>query len=555
MLSTATIERVATAFASNANHKKNLIKYMQKKWFIPSSPVINNAPTRKKSSKLGNMRPTAFEKQPGMPISCFLNYVDDRIKGIIESATEWRHMSVSGGGVAGHWSDVRSPSEKAPGAIAFIKSFDADTFAFRQGKTRRGGYAAYMDIRHPQIKHFINIRNPTGGDPNAKALNIHHGVNITRNFYDAVSEGRPWQLIDPHTHEVVEEVDARELWLSILKTRTETGEPYIFNIDVANEALPQAQKEKGLRVNGSNLCSEITLPTASDRSAVCCLSSVNLALFDEWHDTGMIGDIVEMLDNVIEYFILNAPPELNRAINSAKAERAIGIGGTGFGTYLQKHMIAFDSAVGVGQSHKIWSTIKQQAVMRSIELGSSRGEAPDMKGTGRRNSHLLAIAPNSTTSRIIGVSPSCEPVNANIFVSNTMHGDIVYKNAELEAVLEAYGKNDKETWDSIKDNGGSVQHLSFLSHHHMEVFKTAMEIDQNWIIEHAMARQKYVCQAQSINLFFPPDASIEYIHTVHWRAQGLKSLYYYRSAQINSIGKVQRDFITDPSITCLSCEG
>lgn len=498
-------------------------------WFVFASPLLSNAPVEFGSSS------------KGLPISCFLSYVGDTLHSLIEHTTEERWLSVKGGGVGGHWSDVRSVSDVAPGPIPFLHTIDADMIAYRQGKTRKGSYAAYLDVSHPDIVEFIGLRVPTG-DSNRKCLNLHHAVNLTDVFMDAVYSNKQWALRDPKTTEVRDTVKARQLWEQILEVRYRTGEPYLNFIDTANRYLPQSLKDKGLKIHGSNLCNEIHLPTDEQRTAVCCLSSLNLEHYEQWRDTNLIADIVRMLDNVLSYFIEYAPDELNKAKYSALHERSIGVGTMGWHSYLQAKGIAFESEKAATLNKKIFEEIKEKAVKETEKLARERGEAADMVGTGRRNAHLLAIAPNANSSIIADTSPSIEPTHANAFVHRTRAGSYLVKNKYLQRALDVIKQNTDETWSSIIANGGSVQHLEFLDDTTKAIYRTAMEIDQSWVIKHAADRQPFICQGQSVNLFFPANTNkseINRIHLAAWK-QGLKGLYYLRteaSAKAEQVGK------------------
>mgnify|MGYP002640568339 CR=1 FL=1 len=508
-------------------------------WFMFASPILSNAPM-------------PGEKVKSLPISCFLTYVPDTLEGLIDHTSELRWLSVKGGGVGGHWSDVRAVSDIAPGPLPFMHTVDSDMTAYRQGKTRKGSYAAYMDISHPDIIEFINMRIPTG-DVNRKNLNLHHAVNLSDDFMEAVEVGLDWDLKDPDSDEIREIVSARKLWETVLETRYRTGEPYLNFIDTANRALPQTQKDLGLKINGSNLCNEIHLPTNEERTAVCCLSSVNLEKYDEWKDTTMVADLTRFLDNVLQFFIDNAGDEIQRARYSAEQERSLGLGAMGFHSYLQSHNIAFESTEALDVNISIFKDIQTKAIEESLRLGKEKGEAPDMTGTGRRNAHLLAIAPNANSSLIGGTSPSIEPWKANAFTSRTRIGSHLTKNKHLEKLLKKLGKNDEETWSSIITSGGSIQHFDWLDEHTKNVFKTAIEIDQDWVIRQGGARQKYLCQGQSLNIFFPAGATKAYLHTVHfdaWR-YGCKGLYYLRTEASNRAEnvaeKIERDRLKDHS--------
>jgi ribonucleoside-diphosphate reductase alpha chain len=489
-------------------------------------------------------------------------------------------LSSVGGGIGGFWGDLRSVGSKtshgseSTGVIPFLKVVDAEMLAFSQGITRRGSYAAYLPISHPEIEEFLDVRKPTGGDINRKSINLHHAVIIPNEFMELVAKATQeegfddnWELIDPHTKEVKKVVAAKALWVKLIQNRVETGEPYIMFGDTVSEALPEYQKALGLTVNQSNLCSEITLPTNEDRTAVCCLSSVNLEKFDEWRDCKMfIPDLIRMLDNVLEYFITNAPEELRKAKFSASQERSIGLGTMGFHAYLQQHNIPFESAMAKAFNLRAFGLIKEKAEAATRQLATERGECPDGKwwGAGVRNAHLLAIAPNASSSIICGnTSPSIEPYRANAFTQKTKTGSALLKNRHLEKILEEKGINDEETWKSIIIRNGSVQHLEGLDQWTKDVFKTAVEIDQRWVVEHAADRQEFICQSQSVNIFFPADVSKQELHNVHMMAwaRKLKTLYYLRSeaikrAEIVSDQKL-REFVFDydDDEACLACEG
>lgn len=526
--------RAAVAYSyGDLELAQRIYDYVSKGWFMYASPVLSNAPIEGEPVK-------------ALPISCFLTYVPDSLDGLIDHSAELRWLSVKGGGVGGHWSDVRAVSKKAPGPMPFLHTVDADMVAYRQGRTRKGSYAAYIDVDHPDIVEFVNMRIPTG-DVNRKNLNLHHAVNITDKFMMAVQAGADWDLIDPDDKTVRDTMKARKLWEHILETRYRTGEPYLNFIDTANRALPQSQQDMGLKIRGSNLCNEIHLVTNEERTAVCCLSSVNLEMYDSWKDTTMIEDLTVFLDNVLQFFIDHAGDEISRARYSAQQERSLGLGAMGLHSYFQKHMIPFGSDDAIKVNEEIFSTIKERAVKATLEMGKKRGEAPDMKGTGRRNAHMLAIAPNANSSMIVDTSPSIEPWKANAFTSRTRVGSHLNKNPYLEAELEKIGRNTNEIWSSIITNGGSVQHLDFLSDHVKEVFKTAIELDQLWLIRLAGDRQKYLCQGQSLNVFFPAGASKAYLHQVHYQAWalGCKGLYYLRTESSNKAenvsAKVERE--------------
>lgn len=553
--------RAATAFADDEEHAQRLYDYASKLWFMFSTPVLSNGGTTR-----------------GLPISCFLNYVDDSREGITGHYTENAFLSSVGGGIGGCWNGVRSVGSKtsngseSTGVIPFLKVVDAEMLAFSQGVTRRGSYAAYLDMSHPEIEEFLDVRKPTGGDINRKSINLHHAVVVPDRFMQLIEGATKqqgfddsWDLIDPHTNQVVKTVSAKTLWVKLIQNRVETGEPYIMFEDTVQNALPSFQKELGLKVHHSNLCSEITLPTDKDRTAVCCLSSVNLEEYDQWKDNEMfIPDLVRMLDNVLTYFIENAPDSLHRARFSAWRERSIGLGAMGFHAYLQRHNIPFESAIAKSRNMQMFRRIKDEAVRATKDLAISRGECPDSSGNGVRNSHLLAIAPNASSSIICGnTSPSIEPYRANAFVQKTKTGSSLLKNEYLENTLDDIGMNTDEVWKSIITNNGSVQHLEFLDDYTKDVFKTAVEIDQRWVVEFAADRQEFICQSQSLNLFFPADVSKQELHALHMMAwkRKVKTLYYLRSEAIKRADKVSdealRQMIFDSidDNACLACEG
>tara|TARA_B100000965_G_scaffold35402_1_gene26174 strand:+ start:2297 stop:4066 length:1770 start_codon:yes stop_codon:yes gene_type:complete len=553
--------RAAKAFSDNEAHAQRLYDYASKLWFMFSTPILSNGGTTR-----------------GLPISCFLNYVEDSRTGITDHYTENAFLSSVGGGVGGSWSAVRSVGSKtsngseSTGVIPFMKVVDAEMLAFSQGVTRRGSYAAYLDISHSEVEEFLDVRKPTGGDVNRKSVNLHHGVVVSDAFMELIEgatreEGfdDSWDLVDPHTGKVTKTVSAKTLWVKLIQNRVETGEPYIMFGDTVQNSLPDCQKDKGLKVNHSNLCSEITLATDEDRTAVCCLSSVNLEEYDEWrNDENFIPDLIRMLDNVISYFVENAPPELARAVYSARNERSLGLGAMGFHAYLQRNNIPFESAMAKGANMKMFQHIKSEALNATKTLAMERGEAPDAAGYGVRNVHLLAVAPNASSSIICGnTSPSIEPYRANAFTQKTKSGSSLLKNEYLEHALQELGEDNEEVWKSIITNNGSIQHLDFLDDWTKDVFKTAVEIDQRWVIEMAADRQEKICQSQSLNIFFPANVSKQELHAIHMMAwkRKVKTLYYLRSEAIKRAETVSdealRQYIFD-SIDdegCLACEG
>jgi ribonucleoside-diphosphate reductase alpha chain len=513
-------KRAATAWSGGDDAlAQRLYDYVSQKWFMFASPVLSNAPALNGKGK-----------QKGLPISCFLTYVPDTLEGLIDHTAELRWLSVFGGGVGGHWSDVRTVSDVAPGPMPFIHTVDADMIAYRQGKTRKGSYAAYMDVSHPDIIEFLNMRIPTG-DVQRKALNLHNAINITDEFMVAVTSGVEFDLRDPKDQSVKETINARKLWERIIETRFRTGEPYLNFIDTANRDLPQPLKDLGLKINGSNLCNEIHLPTSAERTAVCCLSSLNLEYYDDWKDTTIVQDLICMLDNVLDYFIEHAPDSIQRAKFSASRERSIGLGAMGFHSLLQKHGVAWESDKAREINDVVFDHINTAAVAETKRLAETKGEYPDGIGSGRRNSHLLAIAPNASSGVILSTSPSIEPLKACAYTHRTRAGSFLVKNIYLTELLDAKGENTESNWTSIITNKGSVQHLPFLTEGEKAIFKTAQELDQNWVVQHAADRQKYICQGQSVNLFFPTGVPKSYVNTVHIKAwkEGLKGLYYLRT--------------------------
>lgn len=518
-----------------------LYEYVSKKWFMFASPVLSNAPNKKGEGK-------------GMPISCFLTYVPDTLDGLISHSSELRWLSVMGGGVGGHWSDVRTVSDIAPGPIPFLHTVDADMIAYRQGRTRKGSYAAYLDVSHPDIIEFLNIRIPTG-DVQRKALNLHNAINISDEFMQAVVSNENFDLRNPKDNVVKESVNARKLWERIIEVRFRTGEPYLNFIDTANNALPDHLKELGLKIHGSNLCNEIHLPTNAERTAVCCLSSLNLEYYDEWKETTIVRDLIRMLDNVLEFFINNAPDSISRARYSAQRERSIGLGAMGFHSLLQKHGVAWESTTASEINRVVFESIRSEADKETRLLAEQRGECDDGVGTGRRNSHLLAIAPNASSGVILSTSPSIEPSKANAYTHRTRAGSFLVKNKYLDELLTSKGENNESNWTSIITNKGSVQHLPFLTEGEKAIFKTAQELDQNWVVQHAADRQKFICQGQSVNLFFPAGVDKSYVNKVHLKAwkEGLKGLYYLRteakSRAENVSEKVERVALQDDTRT------
>jgi ribonucleoside-diphosphate reductase alpha chain len=552
---------VSTAFGSDKEHAQRLYDYSSRHWLSYSTPILAFGRTKR-----------------GLPISCFLPYLHDSAEGLVDCLSEVNWLSMLGGGI-GIGIGIRSSDDKSVGVMPHLRTYDASSLAYRQGRTRRGSYAAYLNISHPDILIFLEMRKPTG-DQNMRCLNLHHGINITDDFMHIIEKcmidptaDDTWELKDPHNGELREKVSAKDLWQRILEMRMHTGEPYLHFIDTSNNKMPEFQKKLGLSIKQSNLCSEIILPTDKDRTAVCCLSSLNLEYFDEWkNNKQFIKDVAEMLDNVLQYFIDNAPDSISRAKYSAKRERSIGVGALGFHAYLQKNNLAWESALATSANVRMFKHIRRKLDEANKEIGAIRGEAPDAKGTGLRFSHVSAIAPNASSSIIMGnTSPSIEPYRANCYRQDTLSGASLTKNKFLDDILKQKVKNDQEladVWSTIIANDGSCQHLDILSEDEKNVFKTSMEIDQRWLIDHAAHRQDFIDQAQSVNLFFRPDAHIKYIHAVHFQAwkQGLKTLYYCRSEKIGKADKVskriERQVIQEIDIKalvteeiCLACEG
>ena len=544
--------RAATAFADDTAHAQRLYEYVSNQWFMFASPILSNGGTDR-----------------GLPISCFLNYVNDSREGLAEHYTENIWLSSMGGGIGGYWGHIRSQGQstskgnKTTGVIPFMHVVDSQMLAFNQGATRRGSYASYMDISHPEIIEFIDMRKPAGGDENRKNLNLHHGVVVSDKFMKAMENDEHWDLIDPNSKDKVKTVKARQLWIKILEARVATGEPYIMFGDTVQKGLPKTQKDLGLKVTHSNLCSEITLATNDERTAVCCLSSVNVEKFDEWKDNKLfIDDLMRMLDNVLTHFIDVAPSHLWRAVASAKSERSIGLGAMGFHTYLQSKNVPMESDIAISLNKTIFKHIHTNALAANYILGKERGEPSDMKGTGKRFAHMIAIAPNASSSIICGgVSPSIEPFRANAFTQKTLSGSALMKNPNLEKLLKEKGINNKKTWQSIITNKGSVAHLEELSKNERDTYKTAIELEQEYLVDLAADRQKYVCQAQSLNLFFTPDVNVRKLNNIHKRAwsKKLKTLYYLRSEAMTRAevvaNKVERIVRKDAEEDeCLSCQ-
>jgi ribonucleoside-diphosphate reductase alpha chain len=523
--------RVATAYADDGEHAQRLYDYISNLWFMPATPVLSNG---------GASR--------GLPISCFLNTVGDSLNDIVNTWNENVWLASNGGGIGTYWGEVRSIGEKVgqngqtSGIIPFIRVMDSLTLAISQGSLRRGSAAVYLDVHHPEIEEFLEIRKPSG-DFNRKSLNLHHGLNVTDAFMEAVKTDSEYELKSPRSGEVVRTISARKVWQKILDLRLQTGEPYIVFSDTVNEALPAHQKKQGLKVRQSNLCAEIMLPTGvdkhgRDRTAVCCLSSLNAEKFLEWKDDPrFIEDIYRFLDNVLEDFIDRAPAEMGRAVYSAIRERSVGLGLMGFHSFLQKMNAPFESPMAKSWNLKMFKHIRQEADKASVKLADERGACPDAEEAGvkARFSHKLAIAPTASISIICGgTSAGIEPIPANFYVHKTLSGSFSVKNPQLKKVLAEKGQDTDEVWASILEHEGSVQHLDCLDQNEKDLFKTAFELDQRWVIEHAADRTPYVCQSQSLNIFLPGDVDKWDLHMLHWTAweKGVKSLYYCRSKSV-----------------------
>ncbi|MGR4862622.1 ribonucleoside-diphosphate reductase subunit alpha [Caulobacter sp. LARHSG274] len=523
--------RVSTAFADDADHAQRVYDYMSRLWFMPATPVLSNGGAER-----------------GLPISCFLNSVSDSLDGILGVWNENVWLAANGGGIGTYWGGVRSIGEKVKGQgqtsgiIPFIRVMDSLTLAISQGSLRRGSAAVYLDIHHPEIEEFLEIRKPSG-DFNRKSLNLHHGISITDAFMHAVRDGQKFGLRSPKTGEVVREVDARNLWQKVLELRLQTGEPYLIFSDTVNRAMPKHQRELGLSVRQSNLCSEIMLHTGldhlgNDRTAVCCLSSVNAETFLEWRDhPTFIEDVMRFLDNVLQDFIDRAPEPAKAAAYAAMRERSVGLGLMGFHSFLQSQNVPFESALAKSWNMRMFKHLRREADKASIALGEEKGPCPDAaeRGSMERFSHKLAIAPTASISIICGgTSAGIEPIPANIYTHKTLSGSFAVKNPYLEKLLEEKGQNTDAVWGSILENEGSVQHLDFLSQDDKDVYKTAFELDQRWVVELAADRTPEICQSQSVNIFLPGDVDKWDLHMLHWQAweRGVKSLYYLRSKSV-----------------------
>ena len=524
--------RVSCAYADDIAHAQRLYDAMSRLWFMPATPILSNGGTTR-----------------GFPISCFLNSVPDSLEGIVATWNENVWLASNGGGIGTYWGQVRSIGEPVKGAgetsgiIPFIHVMDGLTLAISQGSLRRGSAAVYLDIHHPEIEEFLEIRK-SSGDFNRKGLNLHHGINITDAFMEAVGEGKLFALRSPKTKDIIREIDARQLWQRILENRLQTGEPYLLFIDAVNRALPKHQRELGLTVSTYNLCSEITLTTGEDhrgeeRTAVCCLSSLNIETWDEWcNEPGLIEDVLRMLDNVLTRFIEAAPDSMERARYSALRERSVGLGVMGFHSFLQSRGIPFESAMAKAWNLRMFRKIRREADAASVALAEERGACPDARECGMKSrfSHKLAIAPTASISIICGGTSACiEPIPANIYNHKTLSGAFVVRNPHLARVLTQKQADTAEIWQSIVAHEGSVQHLDILNDNEKAVFRTAFEIDQRWVVELAADRAPYICQSQSLNLYLPADIDKWDLHMLHWTAwkHGIKSLYYCRSKSIS----------------------
>lgn len=524
--------RNAMTYGDDSDHAQRIYDYISKLWFMPSTPVLSNGGANR-----------------GLPISCFLNECSDSLDGIVNLWNENVWLAALGGGIGSYWGNLRSIGEpvgrngKTSGIVPFIRVQDSLTLAISQGSLRRGSAACYLPVSHPEIEEFIEMRRPTGGDTNRKALNLHHGIVIPDAFMRAVEHDEEWALTSPKDGAVLNRVSARALWIRILTARIETGEPYLLFIDNVNRVIPEHHKLAGLDVKMSNLCSEITLPTGLDkdgkhRTAVCCLSSLNLEKFLEWenHPT-FIEDCLRFLDNVLEDFIQRAPDSMSRAKYAASRERSVGLGVMGLHSFFQSQNVPIESVMAKVWNKRMFKHIKEQADAASVTLAEERGPCPDAADYGvmERFSNKIAIAPTASISIICGgTSPGIEPIAANSFTHKTLSGSFAVKNKYLAQTLEKYGRNDDDTWSSITTHEGSVQHLDFLSEHEKMVFKTAFELDQRWLIDFAGDRTPYICQAQSLNVFLPADVHKRDLHMIHYLAwkKGVKSLYYCRSKSL-----------------------
>ncbi|WP_270934495.1 ribonucleoside-diphosphate reductase subunit alpha [Falsiroseomonas oryzae] len=535
--------RVASAYGDDAAHAQRIYDYISRLWFMPATPVLSNGGTTR-----------------GLPISCFLNEATDSLEGIVGLWNENVWLAAKGGGIGSYWGNLRGIGEKVgrngktSGVIPFIRVMDSLTLAISQGSLRRGSAACYLPVSHPEIEEFLEMRRPTGGDPNRKALNLHHGVLIPDAFMRAVEADEEWALVSPKDGALVRKVSARAIWIRILTARIETGEPYIIYSDHVNKARPEHHKLSGLEVKTSNLCSEITLPTGIDqhgmeRTAVCCLSSLNLETWFEWHkEPRFIPDVMRFLDNVLQSFIDTAPDSMARAKYSAMRERSVGLGVMGFHSFLQALNVPFESVVAKSWNKRMFKHIREQADAASRQLAEERGPCPDAAEYGfmERFSNKIAIAPTASISIICGgASPGIEPIAANVYNHKTLSGSYIVRNPYLKKVLAKHGRDDDETWTAITVRKGSVQHLDFLTEQERATFKTAFELDQRWVIEHAADRTPFICQSQSVNVFLPANVHKRDLHQIHvmaWK-KGVKSLYYCRSLSIQRADAVSEKVV------------
>ncbi|MDR3523616.1 MAG: ribonucleoside-diphosphate reductase subunit alpha [Acetobacteraceae bacterium] len=540
--------RVASYYGDDQGHAQRIYDYMSKMWFMPATPVLSNGGT-----------------QRGLPISCFLNEATDSLDGIVGLWNENVALASKGGGIGSYWGNLRSIGEKVgqngktSGVIPFIRVMDSMTLAISQGSLRRGSAAVYLPISHPEVEEFIEIRRPTGGDPNRKAQNLHHGILVSDAFMRAVQNDEEWALTSPKDHAIVRKINARALWIRILTARVETGEPYLIFSDHVNRAMPEHLKLAGLSVKTSNLCAEIMLPTGIDqygkqRTAVCCLSSLNLENWFEWKDEPFfVEDVMRFLDNVLQDFIDRAPPGMERAAYSAARERSVGLGVMGFHSFLQSQNIPFESVIAKVWNLRMFKHIRAQADAASRVLAEERGPCPDAADFGimERFSHKMAIAPTASISIIAGnSSPGIEPIAANVFLQKTLSGSFTVRNRHLQKLLAEKGRDTDDVWSTITTTKGSVQHLDFLTEQEKAVYKTAFELDQRWVIEHAADRTPYICQSQSVNIFLPADVHKRDLHQIHMLAwkRGMKSLYYCRSLSIQRADAVSEKAISPDAI-------
>jgi ribonucleoside-diphosphate reductase alpha chain len=535
--------RVASAYGDDAAHAQRVYDYISRLWFMPATPVLSNGGTTR-----------------GLPISCFLNEASDSLEGIVGLWNENVWLAAKGGGIGSYWGNLRGIGEKVgrngktSGVIPFIRVMDSLTLAISQGSLRRGSAACYIPVHHPEIEEFLEMRRPTGGDPNRKALNLHHGVLIPDAFMRAVENDEEWALVSPKDGALMRKVSARSLWIRILTARIETGEPYIIYSDHVNRARPEHHKLAGLEVKTSNLCSEITLPTGIDqhgmeRTAVCCLSSLNCETWFEWHkEPQFIPDVMRFLDNVLQSFIDTAPESMSRARYSAMRERSVGLGVMGFHSFLQALNVPFESAIAKVWNRRMFKHIREGADLASRQLAEERGPCPDAAEYGfmERFSNKIAIAPTASISIICGgASPGIEPIAANVYNHKTLSGSYIVRNPHLKKVLAKHGRDDDDTWTTITVNKGSVQHLDFLTQQERDTFKTAFELDQRWVIEHAADRTPFICQSQSVNVFLPANVHKRDLHQIHMMAwkKGVKSLYYCRSLSIQRADAVSQKVV------------